>query len=169
MAVDGHSAAGKSTLAATLAARTHGAVLHMDDFYRDEPDHVRRRHDAAGGVRYYFDWERLVREALLPLRAGNAARFRPFDWDAGGGLGEEVVVDAASVVVLEGVYSAQPEHRPHLDLTVLVDVPEDERTRRRRQRHDPIEWETRWDAAERHYFDNMAAPNTFDLIVSGPW
>ena len=38
VALDGRSGAGKSTLAAAIADAVEGAVVHVDDFYRDMPD-----------------------------------------------------------------------------------------------------------------------------------
>jgi len=167
IALDGHSAAGKSTLGGKLTKEMKAAVIAVDDFYRDEPEDVRLSYDAALGVRRYFDWERMVREAILPLRAGVAARYRPFDWQAGHGLGDVVTIEPASVVIVEGVYSARPELRPLLDVAVLVQAPADSRLRRRRERHDAHEWEARWDRAERLYFTTVSPPDSFDFVVSG--
>lgn len=90
-----------------------------------------------------------------------------FDWQAGHGLGDFLIVEPASVVIVEGVYSARPELRPLLDIAVLVEAPADSRLRRQRERHDAHELEVRWDLAERLYFNIFSPPNSFDFVVSG--
>ena len=87
VAVDGASAAGTSTLAAEVGRRLRASVVG-GDFYRVMPEEQRWRLSAAEGVEQYFDWQRLRREALEPLRAGRPARYRPFDWRTGAGLTE---------------------------------------------------------------------------------
>ncbi len=139
----------------------------MDDFYRDIADAERRALTPTEGVERYFDWERLRAEALVPLRAGCAARFRVYDWASGGGLGETLKLSPESIVVVEGVYSARPELADLVDVTILVESGVVERLRRRRERHDALEWEVRWDAAETVYFRDVRPRHTFDHIVSG--
>ena len=168
VAIDGHSAAGKSTLAGELAARLDAALVHADDFYRDLTHDDRLALSPEQGVSSFFDWERMRREALEPLRAHNQARFRRFDWSVGSGLTSDlVVVGARPIVIVEGVYSARPEFDDLLDLKVLVEAPLTERERRRRERHDLHLWEERWDASEQHYFRFVRPADTFDVTVTG--
>lgn len=167
VAIDGMSAAGKSTFAEQLEGQLDAAVIHGDDFYRDMPERARRELSAVEGVDRYFDWERLREEALLPLRQGRAAAFRPFDWARGEGLADVVTIEPRRVVVIEGVYSARPELRDLVDLAVLVETSTDERQRRRRTRHDAHDWEYRWDAAERFYFASVRPRDEFDVVVTG--
>lgn len=168
VAVDGPSAAGTSTLADLLGARLGAAVLRGDDFYRDLPDDEREALDAAAGVERYFDWQRMRAEALVPLRRGEPAVYRPYDWGAGRGLAAPVVVPPADVVVVDGVYSARPQFADLLDLTVLVDTPADERLRRLVARgHGNDRWWPRWSAAEDHYFTTIRPPASYDLVVPG--
>jgi uridine kinase len=167
VALDGFSAAGKSTLAAALSDRLDSAVIHGDDFYRDMPEQERLGLSPAGGIENYFDWRRMRSEVLEPLRQGRSATYRPFDWATGGGFGDPVTVDSRPVVVVEGVYSARPELASVVDVAVFVDTPEHERTQRRALRHDPTEWEVRWDAAEELYFRTVRPVESFDLVVPG--
>src|SRR4029079_19771826 len=81
VAVDGYGGAGKSTFAARLAAALGGAaVVNTAAFATGEP-----------GVEW---WPRLEREVIAPLSAGEAARYRRWDWQAkrrgGGRMGGEV-------------------------------------------------------------------------------
>lgn len=167
VALDGYSAAGKSTLARELVRRLDATVIHGDDFYRDMLETDRAALTPEEGVDRYFDWERLRDEALLPLASGRPGTFSRFDWQAGKGLTEPVTAEPKAVVLMEGVYSARPQLQPHIHLDVLVEAPERLRRARRRARHDRHEWESRWDAAEHVYFRSIRKPSSFTLIVSG--
>ncbi len=173
VALDGRSGAGKSTLAAAMADTVDAAIVHVDDFYRDIPEADRLELSPAQGVDRYFDWERIREEALATLVRRERARFRCFNWAAGGGLTSAVTLDPRDIVIVEGVYSARPEFDDFLDLKVLVEVANEDREQRRRgrprtvSRNDPHGWDARWDAAERVYFDVIRPRNTFDLVVSG--
>ena len=137
-------------------------------FYRDMPEQRRRTLTAAQGINRYFDWQRLRREVLEPLRAGSTARYHPFDWRAGSGLADRVVEVAPTPIVIDGVYTARPELRDVIDLAVLVDTPADERQRRLMARaHGNDDWWPRWNAAEALYFETICPRSSFDLIVPG--
>jgi uridine kinase len=173
VAFDGRSGAGKSMLATAVASKVRAAVVHGDDFYRDMDDADRRELSAIQGVDCYFDWQRLRREALLPLTQGKAAEFGRFDWAVGHGLTPPITLDAREIVIVEGVYSARPEFDDLLDLKVLVEVSDQLREQRRQarlrtvSRDDPQGWDNRWGAAESVYFDTIRPRSAFDLIVAG--
>ena len=169
VAVDGASAAGTSTLAAAVGRRLSASVVAGDDFYRDMPEARRWALTAAEGVDLYFDWQRLRKEAIEPLRAGRVARYRPFDWRAGAGLAEQVVEAVPTpVVVVDGVYSGRPELGDVVDVAVLVETPAAERRRRMAARgHGNDGWWSRWDAAENLYFATVRPASSYDLVVSG--
>ena len=167
VALDGFSAAGKSTLASVMVERLDAAVIHGDDFYRDMPEAERLELSPAAGVEAYFDWQRMRSEAIEPLRYGSPATFQRFDWEAGSGLTDSVTIDPRPVVIVEGVYSGRSELAQLVDLAVFVNTPEEVRRRRRQLRHDASEWELRWDAAERLYFNSIRPVGSFDLVVGG--
>jgi uridine kinase len=168
IAVDGRSGAGKSTLARQPLATIDATLVEGDLFYRDMPDDQRAALTPQEGVANYFDWERLRDQALVPLRRGEAAWFRPFDWRRAAGLASPVVVLPRPVVIVEGVYSARPEFDGLVDLGVLVETDEGERRQRLGRRiHDLAGWKARWEAAEEVYFTRVRLPGSFDLRVCG--
>jgi uridine kinase len=173
IALDGRSGAGKSMLADAVARSVRAAVVHGDDFYRDMDEADRRELSAIQGVDRYFNWQRLRREALLPLRRGRAARFGRFNWVVGHGLTPPIMLDARQIVIVEGVYSARPELDDLLDLKVLVEVSDRVREQRRQarlrtvSRDDPQGWDNRWGAAESVYFETIRPRSSFDLVVAG--
>ena len=122
VALDGRSAAGKSTLAQQVAARTAALVIDGDDFYRGGDDAFWRARSPAEKVDLVIDWRR-QRTLLTKLdgasrRGGSPTTGRPTtgDWRA------EVHVGPAAVVILEGAYSARPELADLFALRVLLDV-----------------------------------------------
>jgi len=160
VAIDGHGASGKSTIAAAAAEATGAALVHTDDFFLPGGGPGR-------GLDQYYDWRRLRAQALEPLRARRGASFRRFDWDRGRGLGGLVTVDPAGLVLVEGVFSASPQLADLVDRTVFVDTPERERLRRLRGRIAPEEWDDDWLIAEQAYFGLTRPPASFDLTVPG--
>jgi uridine kinase len=194
VAIDGHGAAGKSTIAAVVAEATGAALVHTDDFFAVGPEAegsglgqggLGGQGAAAPGraqvgvvpagvsspaepvLSAYYDWRRLRAEALEPLRAGRGATFRRFDWERGYGLDGTVSVTPEPLIVLEGVFSASPELSDLVDRSVYVDTREPERLRRLRAQVTPDDWDDEWLKAEHAYFDLIRPPSTFDLIVRG--
>jgi uridine kinase len=153
VAVDGHAGAGKSTLAARLADELGGApVVHTDDLATHEEP---------------FGWaERLTAQVLMPLHEGRPARHRVYDWTARRFSGEREI-PAAPVVLLEGVGSGGREVRPHLALTLWLEVdPATARQRGMRRDGPALEhfW-TGWTQAEdRHFAQDPTRPFA-DLLV----
>jgi len=168
VAVDGQSAAGKSTFADALADRTSAAVVRGDDFYRVMDEHARARLSPREGIYRYYDWPRMRDEALLPLRAGRAAVYLPYDWDSGLFGNQRVLVRPAAVVVVDGLFVSRPELRSLVDLAILVEAPADVRVRRQLARADAAaDWLARWDAAEQLFFAEISPATGFELVVCG--
>jgi uridine kinase len=175
VAIDGHGAAGKSTIAGLCAAETGVTLIHTDDFFTSparSADSVRPGRtgdptEAEQVLGSYYDWRRLREQALQPLLERRGASFRRFDWDRGGGLDGVVCVAPGDVVIVEGVFSAAPALSDLVGRSVFVDTPEPERLRRLRGRIAPEEWDDHWLAAEQAYFSLVRPPQSFDLVVPG--
>lgn len=167
VAVDGHSAAGKSTFARRLSVRLSAAVVSGDDFYRVMDPTERARLDPAEGADRYYDWERMLAEALAPLYGGRPARYRPYDWETNA-LGRRLVTVAPQPrVIVEGLFVSRPELNTMVDLTVLVMAEPDVRHQRQLDRADASDaWLQRWDAAERWYFNHVRPPGSFDVVIN---
>ncbi len=167
LAIDGHGAAGKSTIADAVARATGAALVHTDDFFRAPSAPARRGAADARAMEDYYDWRRLRAQALEPLRARRAATFRRFDWERGRGLDGRVAVAPSDLILVEGVFSAATELSDLVDRSVFVETPEPERLRRLRRLVTPGEWDEDWLAAERSYFGRTRPPSSFDLVVPG--
>ncbi len=153
VAIDGPGGSGKSTLAALLAAELGAAVVHTDDFASwNEP----------------VDWwPALLERVLVPLAAGQPARFRPASW--GGEERTPVVVEPAAFLVLEGVTASREAFRPYLAFTVWLETPRELRLARGLARDGAdarADWE-RWMAAEDGYIEAERPAERADLVLRG--
>jgi phosphoribulokinase len=169
IAIDGPGGSGKSTLAQELGRRLPGAVVVQgDDFYRDVPAADREQLDAAAGYEQYFDWQRLRREVLLPVREGlPVLRYQRYDWE-GARMGAWVEVRMPAIVVVEGVYTLRPALADLVDLTVFVATGETTRLERQRLRGENTDgWIRRWMAAEDHYLRTERPDLRAEVLVRG--
>lgn len=167
--IDGQGGAGKSTFARTVVGELgYAVVVEGDDFYRDLPDDERAALDPAAGVEQYFDWQRLRREVLEPVRRGDAVlRYQRYDWDRAT-MGDWVEQPMPDVVVVEGVYTLRPQLRDLIDVAVWVETSEETRLRRQAERgeNDDV-WIRRWVAAEDHYVATHDPRSAAVLHVEG--
>ena len=177
VAIDGRSGTGKSTLASLVAKEIRAAVVLLDDFFAASiPDAGWDRMTVEERGANVFDWARIRSEAIMPLLAGRVARWHPFDFDSGqradGTYGMKTKakeVEPASVIVVDGAYSAGPQLTDLVGLTVLVELSEEERWDRLARREEAeflAQWHARWTAVEDFYFSNIRPRSSFDLIVT---
>lgn len=162
VALDGHGAAGKSTLAEAVAAQLGAVVVRVDDFFRPAGE------AGIDGVPMsaYYDWQRLRHEALEGLVAGRRVSFAAFDWERDRLRPGFVELAPATVILVEGVSAGAPALGDLVDRSVLVVTPEEERLRRLHERISDEIWDERWLEEERAYFATRP-PESFDLVVSG--
>ena len=168
IAIDGPSCSGKSILAAAIALRSGASILEGDDFYRDTlPSLTATQREAmsdAAVVDVVIEWERLRNDGLLPLRAGHAATFRPYDWGANNGrLASAKTVPAAKLIIVEGVYAARQELVDLIDFAIYLGIDPDVRAKRYAQREDDPGWRGFWERGEVYYFSDVRPPASFDL------
>jgi uridine kinase len=159
IAVDGPSGAGKTTFALRLAKQLDAPVVHTDDLLDGWDDQ-------------FTFWERLERQVLGPLRRGETATYRKYQWHLGAFAGPPVHVDPAPAVLLEGVSAARREIRPELSLSAFVVAPPDLRWERAlvRDGDDSVAFRAyleRWRAAEDRHFAEDDTRAAADLIVDG--
>lgn len=170
VSIDGGSGAGKSTLAIEIAKELDATVIHCDDFFvatvlDDEWD----RYSLEQRCLQCIDWNRMRKEVLLPLIAGNNATYHPFSFTEEDGLAAQIIVkNPAKVIILDGIYSSLPVLSDVVDVKVLVDVLPTVRRLRHNSREGNAdeEWHQRWDPVEDYYFSNLCPPETYDLIVT---
>mgnify|MGYP002621516900 CR=1 FL=1 len=166
--IDGLSGAGKSTIADRLRELLPNVeVVRKDDFYRVMDEAVRFSLAAEQGYQQYFDWQRLERQVLRPISAGQSTRYQRYDW-VREALAETIELSSHSIVVVEGVCSTRPELRDYYHLRIWVETSEPERLRRQIARgENSIEWISRWAAAESYYVEKFSPRDSAHRIVAG--
>lgn len=126
VAIDGRSAAGKTTLAEQLEEELGCTVIHMDDFFlRPEQRTAQRLEEPGGNV----DYERFLEEVLLPLREGKTFSYAPFNCHTQG-FKSSVQVEPERITVVEGSYSCHPAMRDYYDLRIFLSLDPEEQARR---------------------------------------
>jgi uridine kinase len=132
----GGSGSGKTTLATglrDLTARFGSLVISQDDYYLGLPEGV-------APAQYNFDepaaldLERLA-DDLAELKAGQAARLPLYDFARHRRSSEVKEIAPVPLIIVEGLFIFVPETlRAVFDLRFFVDVPAEERLRRRLSR-----------------------------------
>jgi uridine kinase len=161
VAVDGPAGAGKTTFAGHLAdaVRATGvqiALFHVDDLLDGWDDAI-------------LYWPRLVDWVLGPLRRGETASYRTYDWTARRFDRRWHPVPVPDVLILEGVGCGRAALRPELTLLAWVSAPESERHARWLARPGDnlaTEW-VRWQVAEAEHFASDNTQQAADLQVDG--
>ncbi len=176
VALDGGSGAGKSTLSALIEGEYEIALIPLDDFFSaDIPDRQWDKFSVGEKLKNVFNWKKLRECAIEPLLKGNCAKWYPFDFESKRPDGtfqlqtNRIEQKPSNVILIDGAYSASPEIANLIDLTILVDVPIEERHKRlnvREKDKDFLEqWHKRWGEVEAYYFTQIRPENSFDLIV----
>lgn len=164
VALEGGSAAGKSTAAALLEKLYDCSVFHMDDFFLRPEQRTKARLTEPGGN---VDWERFREEVLLPLTRGETIRYRRYNCHTQTVEAPKTIVPRALNLV-EGVYSMRPELAPAYDLSAFLSVSPKLQHIRIEKRNDPdmqAMFFVLWIPLENSYFDTLDVRRRCDLIL----
>ena len=166
--VDGLGGAGKSFLAAVLAAQFDAPVIQGDEFYRPS---VERQQSGSepGAIEASFDWRRLELQVLAPLSRGEEARYQRYDWESDR-LGGWSTVPCRDTVVVEGVYLLRNELRRYASVSIWVETPREVRLTRGIERDGEAarsRWTEEWMPAEDAYVSAMRPEASATLVVDG--
>ena len=128
--ISGIDCAGKSTFARRLAAELQEAgeeVVLVGGDHFNRPRSERSRFPAEEPD-YGFAYGQLVRQLLVPARAGRcvAARLRVKDWDRDAWYERDFAVGPGAIVLVEGVFLFRREVLPLLDLKIWLEISFDE-------------------------------------------
>ena len=119
VAIDGMSAAGKSTLGAFLSDVYGANLFHMDDFFLPEERKTPERLAESGGN---VDYERF-RAEVAQQDTGEAFSYRPYRCHpAPAGYLPEVKVEPRALSIVEGAYSLHHALRDGYDLKVFYRI-----------------------------------------------
>lgn len=166
LALEGGSAAGKTTLAGLLERIYGCGVFHMDDFFLRPEQRTQARLAEPGGN---VDRERFLKEVLGPLCRGETVSYRPYDCRSRTvGAARQVLPGVLNVV--EGAYSMHPALAGFYDLSAFLRIPEACQRERIRRRNSPAQQErffSEWIPLEEAYFAATAAESRCDFILEG--
>jgi uridine kinase len=156
IAVDGRSGAGKTSLAAALAAELHAPVVTMEDLY--------------GG---WDGLERgiglLVSAVLEPVAAGRPAHVPRYDWVAGR-WGEPWVLERPAVLIVEGVGAGARRAAVYEYALIWMESSAAVRKQRALRRDGDTfapHWD-RWAAQEDTMLAREHTPDRADLVIEEP-
>ena len=164
LAIDGNSAAGKSSLASLLGKKYNCNIFHMDDFFLPQKRKTEDRLKEAGGN---VDWERFKSEIIDGLFSGHSFRYRKFDCKIQA-LGKPVDVCPTKLNIVEGVYCMHPELFPYYDLRVFMEVREEEQSNRILLRNGSDmhkKFIDEWIPLENYYFSKLDIRNKCSFIL----
>lgn len=164
-ALEGGSAAGKTTLAALLARiYPDCSVFHMDDFFlRPEQRTETRLAEPGGNV----DYERFFREVLAPLTRGETVQYRPYNCHTRT-LEAPAAMAPRSLNIVEGAYSMHPALAGCYDLSAFLHISPELQSVRIRKRNEPEVQERffrTWIPLEQLYFNAMDPAGRCDLVL----
>ncbi len=165
IAIDGRSAAGKTSLAALVAESSGGSIVHMDDFFLPVNLRTPERLSSPGGNVHS---ERFIEEVLPHLARKEMFSYRRFDCSLLDYAAEPVEADASGIIVIEGAYSLSPAFGHYYDLSVFCDVDGSVQMRRiiaRNGKEKAGVFRTRWIPMEEMYISSCAIMEKADRII----
>ena len=166
VALDGMSCSGKSTFAKALAERFSGSVVQMDDFFLPRDRFTEEMQALPGGN---MDRTRFQSEVLSPLAAGIDFAYTPFSCQEQALLPDKVNV-TGRLVVVEGAYALLPAWGRYWDLSLFLQVSQEEQQGRLLLRNGAkgmVPFLTRLIPREESYFAACDVRNRCDAIVDG--
>jgi len=163
VAIDGHAASGKTSLATSLKERYDCNMIHMDHFFlRPEQRTVERLTEPGGNV----DYERFKTEVQNPLLAGEAFAYRPWNCQTGE-YGEKVDIKPNRLSIIEGAYSLHPTLSEAYHIKVFLRIPTEEQLCRIEARDGETlleRFQSEWLPMEQSYFEAFGIAQTCDFI-----
>ena len=162
VAIDGNSAAGKSSLAKLLKSIYACNVFSMDDFFLRPTQRTPGRLAEPGGN---IDYERFGEEIIEPLKSGKTFAYAPYDCETEK-LSAPVLVVPNPVTIIEGVYSLHLNFISAYDIKVFLSLDKTEQCRRLLARNADLydSFINEWIPMENHYFDDFKIADKCDFV-----
>lgn len=164
LAIEGGSASGKTTLSALLEEIYNCTVFHMDDFFLQPEQRTEKRLSTPGGN---IDYERFLKEILIPLGENEAITYCPFNCSSMS-LEPPITLKPERLCVIEGAYSMHPALKSNYDLSVFLDISPSLQRSRILNRNTPAfakRFFEEWIPLEELYFKELNVKNSCDLLI----
>ena len=170
VAVDGRCGSGKTGFSRVVEQLIPGTkhVAHMDDLYLPWEERAPDWMEVPAGN---MDLERLQREILIPVRAGEPMTYGSFLPGAPvlDEYGDPIDVDPDDVelILVEGTYSQHPSLAGYYDYKIFLTCDREEQTRRLQEREGDYypTFNQLWRALEEKYFAACGTKAAADLVV----
>lgn len=117
LAIDGHSASGKSTLAKLLSEAKGYSVISMDEFFLQPHQRTEQRSAEIGGN---IDYERFYQEVVLHIKQ-TMITYQIFDCSCMR-LTDKKTIDISKGLIIEGCYSHHPYFKEYMDHKVFLSI-----------------------------------------------
>ena len=117
LAIDGHSASGKSTLAKLLSEAKGYPVISMDEFFLQPHQRTEQRSAEIGGN---IDYERFYQEVVLNIKQ-TMITYQIFDCSCMR-LTDKKTIDISKGLIIEGCYSHHPYFKEYMDHKVFLSI-----------------------------------------------
>lgn len=164
VAIDGMSAAGKSSLSDLLLRRYGCEVIHMDDFFLPPELRTPERFSTPGGNVHH---ERFKAQVLDGLARGVPFSYQQFDCHSMTFSGE-ISVNQNRLTVIEGAYCLHPTLRDFYDLKVFFPIDPQQQLERIRLRNGEgcvPRFRDKWIPMENAYISACRVQECCDLIL----
>ena len=163
VAIDGGSAAGKTTLAALIQGVYDCNVFHLDNFFlRPWQRTVQRLKEPGGNV----DYERFNDEVIAGLKSGRAFEYRAYDCRTQA-LGAPILASPRKLNIIEGAYSMHPALIGFYDLKIYIQIQKDAQSARIIKRNGKAGYKRfseEWIPLEDMYFKETNTADMADLL-----
>jgi len=164
VAIDGNSAAGKSSLAALLKSVYACNIFSMDDFFLQPFQRTPERLNEPGGN---VDYERFGKEVIEPLKSGEPFIYKAYNCRTGE-LSRPVTASLCRLNIVEGVYSLHPKFISVYDVKVFLSLNPVEQSRRLLRRNAELfnRFINEWIPMENKYFSDFQIPEKCDIVFN---
>lgn len=165
IAIEGPAGSGKSTLAKVLKTKFGAEIYHVDDFFLPLKMKTKKRLKQVGGNIHY---ERLLKELIIPLKKKKPFFYQKYDCTKHEYI-MKLAENKASIIIIEGVYSAHPLLINHYDLLFYVDIDKNTQNMRLKKRSEELynRFVQEWLPLEEIYFNYYHIKTKADLIING--
>lgn len=164
MALEGHSASGKTTAARLLGELYRAPIVHIDDFYMPAAARVTPEWQMPGGN---INYARFNAQIAQKINYCKEIVYNPYNC-ATDTLDDKVVQPVSDLIIIEGAYSTHPFIKIDYAVKAFFDVDANEQRIRilnREGKEGAAEYFENWLPREAEYFKNYGVSDNCDIHV----
>lgn len=161
--IDGRCGSGKTTLSIVLKELFHADIIHMDDFFLRAQQRTKQRlQEIAGNI----DYERFQKEVAMELIPHNHFQYHPYDCHKQS-FTTPIDIDTSHPIIIEGAYALHPKIQYHKDLSIFLDIDENQQVARLTKRNPKTieRFTSEWIPKENEYIEVYHIMKKADVIL----